>query len=84
VLRGGSREAHSARTVTAPHVVPPKPPTVVLVLKARAGAPAETVRLPGFQLRLEPDRRWVVLHRHGSDIACISTDELECWSVEPE
>lgn len=58
--------------------------TAVVVLKATAVAPEETVRLPGVDLRHEPARRRVVVHRHGCDIACISTDEVECWSVEPE
>lgn len=59
-------------------------PTAVVVLKPKAGAPGETVRLPGVELRHEPEHGRVVVHRHGRDIACISTDEIECWSVEPE
>jgi hypothetical protein len=42
------------------------------------------VRLPGVELRHEPERSRVVLHQNGRDIACISTDEVERWSVEPE
>lgn len=59
-------------------------PTAVVVLKAKAGASEETVRLPGVELRHEPERGRVVVHRHGHDIACISTDEVERWRVEPE
>jgi len=60
-------------------------PTVVIVLKSKGGTcPAETLRLPGVELRHEPERRRVVVHRDGRDIACISTDEVECWSVELE
>ncbi len=59
-------------------------PTAVVVLKAKAGAPEETVRLPDVELRHEPEHRRVVVHRNGHDIACISTDEVESWSVEPE
>jgi hypothetical protein len=58
--------------------------TAVVVLKATAGAPEETVRLPGVELRHEPERSRVVVHRNGDDIACLSTDELESWCVEPE
>lgn len=58
--------------------------TAVVVLKAIAGAPEETVRLPGVELRHEPDRRRVVVHRDGNDIASFNTDEVERWSVEPE
>jgi len=58
--------------------------TAVVVLKAKAGAPEETVRLPGVELRHESDRGRVVVHRDGHDLACISTDEVECWSVEPD
>jgi hypothetical protein len=61
-----------------------KPPTLIVVLKPRAGTPAEAVHLPGFELRHDPDRRRVVLHRQGSDIACIDSDELESWSVETD
>lgn len=59
-------------------------PTAIVVLKAKAGKPEETLRLPGVQVRHEPERRRVVVHRDGHDIACISTDEIEGWSVEPE
>jgi hypothetical protein len=59
-------------------------PIAVVVLKAKAGLPEETLRLPGVELRHEPDGRWVIVHRDGHDIACISTDEVERWSVEPE
>lgn len=58
--------------------------TAVVVLKAKAGKPKETLRLPGVQLRHEPERSRVVVHQNGSDIACLNTDELESWSVEPE
>ena len=58
--------------------------TAVVVLKATAGAPEETVRLPGVELRHEPERGRVVVHRRGHDIACLSTHEVERWSVEPE
>jgi hypothetical protein len=59
-------------------------PTAVVVLKAKAGAPQETLRLPGVELRHEPDRRRVVVHRDGHDIASFNIDEVERWSVEPE
>ncbi len=59
-------------------------PIAVVVLKAKAGKPEETLRLPGVELRHEPDRRRVVVHRNGRDIACLNTDDVECWSVEPE
>jgi len=58
--------------------------TAIVVLKAMAGAPEETVRLPSVELRHEPERGRIVVHRNGADIACISTDEVKCWSVEPE
>lgn len=58
--------------------------TAVVVLKAKAGKPEETLRLPGVQLRHEPDRGRIVVHQDGSDIACINTDEVESWCVEPE
>ena len=59
-------------------------PTAVVVLKARDGAPQETVRLPDADLRYEPERSRIVVHRHGRDLVCLSTDEVERWSVEPE
>lgn len=59
-------------------------PTAVVVLKAKGTRPAETLRLPGVELRHEPERARVVVHGDGHDIACISTDEVECWFVEPE
>ena len=60
-------------------------PTSVVVLKATpGGAGQEMVRLPGLGLRHEPERRRVVVHRDGHDIARISTDEVEHWCVEPE
>ena len=59
-------------------------PTVVVVLKAIPGAPEETVRLPGVELRHEPERGRVVVHRHGRDLACIRMDEVEHWCVEAE
>ncbi len=58
--------------------------TAIVVLKAKPGAGEETVRLPGVELRHEPERGRVVVHRHGHDIARISTDEVERWFVEPE
>ena len=58
--------------------------TAVVVLKAKAGPPEETVRLPGVELRHEPERSRVVVHRHGRDLVCISTDEVEHWCVETE
>jgi hypothetical protein len=59
-------------------------PTAVVVLKAKGTRPAETLRLPGVELRHEPEHRRVVVHQNGSDIACICTDEVERWFVEPE
>ena len=59
-------------------------PIAVVVLKAKAGKPEETLRLPRVELRHEPERTRIVVHRNGHDIACISTDEVECWSVESE
>ena len=58
--------------------------TAVVVLKATAGKREETLRLPGLELRHEPDRRRVVVHRDGHDIASLNTDEVERWSVELE
>jgi len=59
-------------------------PTVVVVLKVTPGAPEETVRLPGVELRHEPDRGRIVVHRDGRDIAFIAIAEVESWSVEPD
>ena len=59
-------------------------PTAVVVLKAKGARPEETVRLPGVELRHEPDRRRVVVHRDGHDIASFNIDEVERWSVEPD
>ena len=59
-------------------------PIAVIVLKAKAGKPEEALRLPGVELRHEPQRSRVVVHRDGNDIACINTDDVESWAVEPE
>jgi hypothetical protein len=58
--------------------------TAVVVLRAKASRPQETLRLPGVEVSHEPERHRIVVSRDGSDIACINTDEVERWSVEPE
>ena len=59
-------------------------PTAVVVLKAKADAPEEALRLPGVDLRHEPERSRVVVHRDGHDLVCLNTAEIEHWCVEPE
>ena len=59
-------------------------PTAVITLKAKPGAPPETLRLPGVELRHEPEHGRVVAYRHDCDLAYIRTDEVERWSIEPE
>ena len=83
VVAGTLRQAHVLGHVF-PFAQRCRMPTTVVVLKATTGAPQETVRLPGIELRHEPERGRVVAHRGGQDIACFSAAEVERWSVEPD
>jgi hypothetical protein len=54
----------------------------VVVLKHEPGEREESFRVPGFELRHEPERRRLVLHRNGTDVGQFNADHVECWHVE--
>ena len=56
--------------------------TAVVVLKPKPGGRGETLRVPGLELRHEPDHRRLVLHRNGTDVGQFDTDQLEGWHME--
>jgi len=56
--------------------------TAVVVLKPKPGDRGETFRVPGLELRHEPERRRLVLHRNGTDVGQFDTDLVERWHVE--
>lgn len=58
--------------------------TAVVVLKPNPGGRKETFRVPGLELRHEPDHRRLILHRNGTDVGQFDTDQLEGWHMECE
>ena len=58
--------------------------TAVVVLKSSAGASGETVRVGDVECRHEPERRRLVLHRNGSDVARFDTRNVERWYMDYE
>ena len=58
--------------------------TAVVVLKSSAGASGETVRVGDVECRHEPDRRRLVLHRDGQDVARFDTRNVDRWYMDYE
>ena len=58
--------------------------TTVVVLKSKYGGTGETLRMRGLECRHEPERRRLVLHRNGTDVAKFDTEQLESWHMECE
>ena len=56
--------------------------TVVVVLRSSAGASGETVRVGDVECRHEPERRRLVLHRNGHDVARFDTRNVERWYMD--
>jgi hypothetical protein len=57
--------------------------TAVVVLKAKArGQPEETLRYDGVELRHEPARHLLVLHKNGTDIATFNDADVARWYME--
>ena len=56
--------------------------TVVVVLKSPTGASGETVRVGDVECRHEPERRRLVLHRNGHDVARFDTRNVERWYMD--
>jgi len=56
--------------------------TAVVVLKSSTGASGETVRVGDVECRHEPDRRRLVLHRNGNDVARFDTRNVERWYID--
>ena len=56
----------------------------MVVLKRKPGGGGEIFRVPGLELRHEPDHRRLVLHRNGTDVGEFDTDQLEGWHMECE
>jgi hypothetical protein len=58
--------------------------TAVVVLKSNTGASGETVRVGDVECRHEPERRRLVLHRNGNDVARFDTRNVERWYMDYE
>ena len=57
--------------------------TAVAVMKAKArGQPEETLCYEGMELRHEPARHLLVLHRNGTDIATFNEADVARWYME--
>ena len=56
--------------------------TAVVVLKSKPGGTGETLRMRGLEYRHEPERRRLVLHRNGTDVARFDTEQVERWWVD--
>ena len=56
--------------------------TVVVVLKSSTGASGETVRVGDVECRHEPERRRLVLHRNGHNVARFDTRNVERWYMD--
>ena len=58
--------------------------TAVVVMKSSTSASGETVRVGDVECRHEPDRRRLVLHRNGHDVARFDTRNVERWYMDFE
>ena len=56
--------------------------TAVVVLKSKYGGTGDTLRMRGLECRHEPERRRLVLHRNGTDVAKFDTDQVERWWMD--